>query len=266
MQGFFVKANNYGQELTLPASAKTHTTTSRFKGASGEGNMPFVRLLLEDGRNKRDAVVWFNEKASLSFDNQYDAYSLSKGTGKMSIWTRLNGADYSINGIPWPETSIEIPVAIHSSAGGTFTISSREMIGLEGFSVTLSDKVTKNTVDLKAGGVISFSVGSGMIEDRFVLIISDLITGSEPGPKNGNMFTIYERNGILNIIPLSDTWNGKNGTIRIIDLTGRSISLFSDIEFMKNTPVQLPMPAVKGIYFIEVRSGSMKHIGRVITR
>jgi len=266
MQGFFVKANDYGQILTLPAIAKTHSSTSRFKGTTGTANIPFVRLLLEDGRNHRDAVVWFNEKASLSFDNQYDAYSLSKGTGKMSIWTRLNGADYSINGIPWPETTVEIPVAMHSSAGGTYTIRQQDIYGLEGFSVTLSDKVTKNSVDLQTGGALSFTSGSGMIENRFVLIISDLVTGSESGLKNDSQFTIFELNGLLNIIPLSDNWNGKNGTVRILDLTGRSISLFSEIAFMKNTPVQLLMPAVKGIYFIEVRSGSMKHIDRVLTR
>lgn len=265
-QAFFVETDSPGQTLIFPVAAKLHNTAPRFKGASDNTKVPMIRLLLDDGQVSRDAVVWFNEKASLQFDNRFDARSLGKGLGKMSIWTKLNGADYSINGIPWPETSVEIPVAIHSSAGGAFTIRPQDLNGLESFSVTLLDKVTKNSADLKTGGALSFTTGSGMIENRFVLIISDLVTGSESGLKNDNQFTIYELKGLLNIIPLSDTWNGKNGSIRILDLTGRSISLFSNIEFTKNTPVQRPMPAVKGIYFIEVRSGAMKHIGRVITK
>jgi hypothetical protein len=265
-QAFFVETDSPGQTLIFPVEAKLHNTAPRFKGVSDNSKIPMIRLLLCDGQISRDAVVWFNVKASLHFDNRFDARSLGKGLGKMSIWTKLNGADYSINGIPWPEVSVEIPVAIHSSAGGAFTIRPQDISGLEGFSVALTDKITKNSVDLKTGGALSFTTGPGMIENRFVLNISDLVTGSESGLKNDNLFTIYELNGLLNIIPLSDIWNGKKGSVRILDLTGRCISLFSEIEFMKNTPVQLPAPAVKGIFFIEIRSGAMRNIGRVITR
>jgi hypothetical protein len=265
-QAFFVETNSPGQTLVFPVEAKLHNTAPRYKGASDNTKLPMIRLLLDDGHISRDAVVWFNEKASNYFDNRFDARSLGKGLGKISIWTKLNGADYSINGIPWPETPVEIPVAMHSSAGGAFIIRPQDMNGLEGFRVTLLDKVTKNSMDLQTGGAISFTAGSGMIENRFVLIISDMVTGSESGKKNDNQFTIYELNDVLNIIPLSDNWNGRNGTVRILDLTGRSISLFSEIAFMKNTPVQLAVPAVKGLYFIEVRSGAMKHIGRLITK
>jgi hypothetical protein len=224
-----------------------------------------VRLVLEGDDNLRDAVVRFDEKAELSFD-YFDAYSLGKGLGPMSIWTKLNGTDFAINAIPFPEASIDIPVAIHTQNEGTFSLTSNEMNGLENYQVTLKDKATNAVVNLKAGGKLSFSTSAGKFEDRFVLTISNLSTGFEENRSPESLFNLYAFNGILNINPLSDEWNGKQGSVRITDLTGKSILDNRNLEFWKNALIQLPVPGAKGIFLVEIRSGVMRYVGKVMIR
>ena len=266
MQAFFVNVLNEGtgsRSITLPTSAKTHSLTARFKGETEA--VPLVRLVLEGADNSRNAVVRFDEKAELSFD-YFDAYSLGKGLGPMSIWTKLNGTDYAINAIPFPESSIDIPVAIHTQNEGTFSLTSNEMNGLENYQVTLKDKTTNAVVNLKAGGKLSFSTSAGKFEDRFVLTISNLSTGFEENRSPESLFNLYAFNGILNINPLSDEWNGKQGSVRITDLTGKSILDNRNLEFWKNSLTQLPVPGLKGIFIVEIRSGVMRFVGKVMIR
>jgi hypothetical protein len=90
-KAFFVEAKEEDQTLNFPVSAKSHQfddyynpgIRDRFKG--DEEAIPLVRLLLEGGGISRDAVVRFDEKAQLTFDGNFDAYSLGRGLGPMSI-------------------------------------------------------------------------------------------------------------------------------------------------------------------------------------
>jgi len=268
MQAFFVEALASFQSLNLPVSAKSHlydgSIRDRFKG-DGEV-IPLVRLLLEGGGISRDAVVRFDEKAQLTFDGNFDAYCLGRGLGPMSIWTNLNGTSYAINCIPYPETSIDIPVGIHAENTGSFTLTSNELNGLENYNVTLKDKMTNTVIDLKKGTKLTFSTLAGEFEDRFVLTISNITTGSDEINLPENSFNIYSLNGILNVIPLSEEWNGKQGSIRIADIMGKSITDNRNIEFWKNSLIQVPVQGAKGIYFVEIRSGVMRYVGKVMIK
>jgi len=263
MQAFFVDALAGSQSIILPVTAKAHSDQIRFKGNS-EHAVPLVRLLLEDGENQRDAVVSFNEKAELSFDNRFDAYKLSKSLGPINVWTKLIDIDFAINSIPIPETSIEIPVGIHIAKAGSFKLSSNELKGLYNYSVMLKDKATNFTVNLKTGNSLTFSTQAGDFEDRFVLTISNLVPDKQKTPIFENNFNIYALHGILNINPLSDDWNGKSGSVRIADLMGKSIIDYRNVEFWKNSLIQLPLSRAKGIYLVEIRSGMMTYVGKVI--
>ena len=271
-QAIFVDARASGQTLTLPVSAKSHnfgtyysSGRDRFKGANEE-KIPLIRLLLEGKSNKRDAVIRFDEKAVLSFDSNFDSYSLGKELGPVSLWTKLAGTDYAINTIPYPEFSIEIPVAMHTSEAGTFSLGSGELSGLEFYTVILKDKVTNTAVDLKNGDKISFSTQEGVFENRFVLVITSMTTGTEETIIPGNKFKIYSTNRMVNIVPISEEWDGQKGLVKIIDLTGKTVSDYRNLEFNKNNIIQLPSPGLRGIYFIEIRSPFKQYFGSIIIK
>ena len=95
--------------------------------------------------------------------------------------------------------------------------------------------------------------------------VNFLLDGLE-NPVSQKEFRIYSTNDMLNIVPLNDEWNGKVGNIRIIDITGRTISNHQSIEFRSNSMIQIDAPVSEGTYIIELRSGMLHHAEIVIIR
>ncbi|MCE5347085.1 MAG: C39 family peptidase [Bacteroidales bacterium] len=275
MQGFFVKATSKITGFTLPASAKTHDPTTpprnRYKGETAEAGkeeeiIPLVRLKIENQTGSDETVVRLEEKATPAFDPHFDAYKFSKSGNYVNIWTTTENVSFSINSLPFPETLVEIPVGLNISESGTYKLSSNEIQGIDDYYVHLLDKTTNSTVNLNKGESISFLTSSGTIENRFILIIGSLLTGIEDRSIPESPFRIYESNGMINIYPLSEEWNGKAGSVKLIDITGKSISYNSNVEFRKNSLILIPAPAIKGFYLVELRTGIKRYVGKVVTR
>lgn len=263
MQGFFVKTYVDGTHLTLPASARVHSLSqNRYKGNAQI--IPLVRLKLENQTSNDDAVVRFDDKATAGVDNAFDAYNFSKsGT---SIWTSTGGADFSINGLPFPETSVEIPVSVNTATAGNFKISGTQIDGLENYTVTLTDNVNNITIDLKTTPSLSFDAPGGTIAGRFVLKVLTVTTAVPETTISNKLFNIYSSNGTINIQTLSDTWNGKSGGIKVLDMTGRVFTTEDNVVFSKDDMRQIPFRAAEGIYLVEIRSGAMRYVGKVVIR
>jgi hypothetical protein len=79
-------------------------------------------------------------------------------------------------------------------------------------------------------------------------------------------FNIYQSGYAINIQPLKDGWDGKVGSVSVINIIGTKVSVSQRTEFYKNSIVQVNAPSVKGIYFIEVKSGDMRYVAKVMVR
>jgi hypothetical protein len=71
---------------------------------------------------------------------------------------------------------------------------------------------------------------------------------------------------MINIQTLSDVWEGKSGSVRVMDLTGKTVGNLNNAEFSKNSLVQVAAPGAKGIYMVEVKAGYMRYVGKVVIR
>ena len=71
---------------------------------------------------------------------------------------------------------------------------------------------------------------------------------------------------IINLQTLSDTWTGKSGSVRIMDMGGKTVSDHQNIEFNKDDLIQMQAPVSTGLYFVEVRSGIMRYVGKVLIK
>ena len=70
---------------------------------------------------------------------------------------------------------------------------------------------TNITVDLMKGGIM---------EGRFVLTVSNLISGIPDMFIPDKAFSVYSSSGIINIISLANEFNNIAGSVNIYDLTG----------------------------------------------
>jgi hypothetical protein len=263
MQGFFVKAYAKNLSLFLPSSARVHSATqTRYK--KGLEIIPLVRLKIEDPLNSDDAVVRFDDKATTGVDNAFDAYKFSKSG--LSIWTSTGGVDFSINGLPFPAPGVEIPVSVNSTAAENLKISASQIDGLDNYNVTLTDNVNNITIDLKTNPSLSFNAPGGIVAGRFTLKVLTVTTVVPETTISDKPFNIYSSNGMVNIQTLNDIWNGKQGGIKILDMTGRVLTTEDNVEFSKDDLLQVSVRVATGIYMVEMRSGVMRYVGKVVIR
>jgi N-acetylneuraminic acid mutarotase len=263
MQGFFVKANESGSTVTMFASAKANSFHERYKGFN---DIPLIRLKVENPIASDETVIRFDEKAKSSFDSEFDAYKFSKTGTAVSLWTTIGTVSYSINSIPFPEAVTEVPVGENISASGSYKLSA-QLQNIDSYSVFLVDKTSGTTIDLRKNSSINFIASEGMVTDRFIIrIVNNSTTGIENPVKTERLFNIYSSKDFVNIQTLSDEWDGKPGSVDLIDITGRTVRQINNAEFWKNSLIQIPVTGYKGIYFVKLQSGLMRHVGKVFIK
>lgn len=265
MQGFFIKAwDTPGIPLTIPASARTHNDIhARYKGTN---TIPLIRLSITENSVSDETVVRFDDLAKSYRDNDFDAVKMFVSAASTSIYSSFGGINYAINGQPFPETFVEIPIVVNLITSVNHTISTTQLQGLDNYYVTLTDKITGFSADLKTAPDLAFSASPGTITDRFVLKVSTITTAIENPVVSENTFNIYPANNMINILPLSGDWDGKTGSIKILDITGKAVRELNNSGFRKNSLIQVAAPAGTGIYFVEMRSGFMRYVGKVVVR
>ncbi len=265
MQGFFTKTYNTGNTITLPAAARTHDNIhDRYKGP--EEIIPLVRLAVSEGEMKDETVVRFDEKAKVDLDYNYDALKVFMSPSRTAIYSTGADSKYAINGQPFPGVFVEIPLAVNFVSSGSHTINSTQLQGLDNYKVELIDKTAGLNIDLRTSNSLTLTASAGVISDRFILKISNIATGIEDPVNTVKPFSIYQAGNMINIQPLADEWDGKTGSVRLLDLTGKPVSLKNNTEFWKTSVLQIPEPEVQGIYIVEIRSGMLRYTGKVVVK
>jgi hypothetical protein len=187
-------------------------------------------------------------------------------TSKTMIYSTTEGTNYAINGQPYPETFIEIPLAVNITKDTIHTISATQLQGLGNYYVTLRDNTSGITTDLKTTPSVTFTGSPGTISGRFILKISTTTTGLEQPLASENKFNIYSGNGIIRIRTVSDEWEGKTGSVKILDITGKPVSILPNAEFRRDSEIIVPSAGKTGIYLVEIKSGLMRYVKKVVVR
>lgn len=264
MQGFFLKTYSTGNSITLPAEGRVQGGIhARYKGLE---IIPLVRLKLVQDALSDETVVRFDEAAKSGLDYDFDAPKMFLSSDVLSIYTTSQGSDFAIDGLPFPDTFIEIPVVVNLTASGSHSITTTQLQGLDNYDITLIDNTTGISTNLKTTPVLNFSASAGTIGNRFVLKVGTITTGIDNPIVSNNTFNIYPANDMINIRTVSDEWDGKSGSIRVIDLTGRNAGYIDNAEFSKNSLIQVAAPVTKGIYIVEIKSGLLRYVGKVIIK
>lgn len=271
LQGFFVKATA-NSTVTLPYEARTHNLDQqRYKkkstgeSSSSSDTISFVRLQLKNAPDSADLVVRFNSKATPEADKKFDAYEFSKTAGAVNIWSTSGNVAYSINGLPFPESAVSVPVGMNIKTAGKYKFCSNELKNLDQYSIILKDLSTNKTADLKKGEFIEFDAPEGMTEDRFIIVITKSATSVMDYPSTENEFKIYFSAGLINIMPLSDEYDNALGSVAIYDLTGSKVFQQNNIDWQGSGVLKqfTPQPSWSGIYMVEVKAGSRKFVKKI---
>jgi len=262
MQGFFVKTTAAGP-VDLPW-AKEHFNPAGYDPENP--SIPHIRLSVSGNGRPEETVILFDERAKPAMDTEFDVPRFLCTRDGLSIFTSMHGLDYTINGLPFPERSLDIPVTLNLPADGTHKITVMQMQGLDGYRLTLTDRKTIVHIDLGSAKEYAFTAPAGPLKDRFVITMKPASKSMEDLPWAGKPFNIWHRPGSVIVEPLNDAWCGRRGYVKVTDLTGKRVRVLQNEEFTKNSLIYLPEPVAAGIYFIEIRSGIMKYTTRIMIR
>lgn len=275
MQGFFIKASG-NFSFSLASDARVHNNDQyRYKKKSTSqehaptDTIAFARLKLFNSSDSTDLVVRFNNDASDGADKLYDAFVFRKRAGNINIWTTRSGIEYSINGLPFPETTLELPVGININVAGSYTLSLSEYNKIGNYSVRLKDLVTGTTVDLMSGEMLEFQADKGLIEDRFVLGITPATTEIEEELIDvDGLFRIYFAEGSLNMVSMSDAVQNIPARVQIYDLTGRTLYCEKGLIWTGKGDLKTVQVGTlsTGLYSVEIAGDHFRTVKRILIK
>lgn len=276
MQGFFVKATAVNGQVYIDPAARDHRPDqTRYKKKSTEGNqvisdtISLVRLSLTVPNDKSDLIVRFNRKATAGFDKIYDAYLFSRTMGDLNVWTTTGSIDYAINALPFPDQTVELPVSVNMKIAGTFRLGSNEIKKLDIYNVFLKDIITGQIANLRQGEYLEFSSDAGMVENRFVLVVTKSATDISQIDESGEGFSIYTTMGKqINIRQINNRSDIINGRVEIYDLSGKRIMQSDNMEWSgigdeKQIHVN---KASSGMYMVVVETDQGRFVEKVVLK
>ena len=248
-QAFYVHANGSSPSIAVTESAKT-TTTPTFFAKKSASNMLSIKLI--DGANHSDeAIINFNETATIGFDANLDAYKLDgyylNITSKNIYDTRL-----AFNAMPTEGGLNIIPLTVSSVSEGTHKLAISGVESIDNNLTLFLEDLTANTrTKISADTKLEINVDGNANRYRILAFNSNTSKVDNNG-KSVNLISAYPNpisNDELNIInPSSELMN-----ITIMDMTGKVMSQDVYTGGIKTTiPFNFPI----GVYNVIVKSSS----------
>ena len=91
-------------------------------------------------------------------------------------------------------------------------------------------------------------------------------TGIEDPLASENSFNIYNRDNFIIIQTVDDAWDGKRGSVKLFDISGKPVKIIRNAEFSWNSAIEVPVDNARGLYVVEIRSGAMRVTRKVVVR
>lgn len=262
LHGFFVKSRAIGTYMTIPDNAREHNATPRYKSAQV---IPLIRLTLVSPKSEDETVIRFEPMATNDFDDEFDAGKMFAIASKRAlIYSEMNGENYSVNSVPWPETKTVIPLTLKIPEAGTYKIRRSQLQGTDNSKITLSDKVAGKSVDLLAFTEYSFSAQEGKLAGRFTVTVSS----NKPEPfvdqAVASSLKIYASSGKICILPQGNEWENLSGNVKIYDITGRMI-MNGGLEWFNSGEVKEYSPSgARGMLIVELTAGGKRYLEKIV--
>jgi len=258
MQAYWVRVN---AELTSTNYTVTNTMREHIDNAGNRLKAPkvnetkLIRLLVSNGTNTDEAVVYFNNNASNAFDRYDSPKMFNSNTAIPEIYTQIGSDKLVINGMNAIPFDTELPLGFYAGAEGIYNLKANELLNLENVQIILKDGVTE--FDLTNGNAYEFNSTISNNNTRFSLIFRT--SGSVNGLDNTKLDTstsaFVNANGELVIktsAPLS-----ANATVSIFNAIGQKISSQPITTGMSISNVS----RTAGVYWVKLTSD-----GEVVTR
>ena len=168
-QGFFVKVDAIGQNITMTAEDQLHASSVYFYKDEVEYSET-LKISLEGESSVSNTYFQFRNDASSDFDINTDAYKLFGFASVAQLYSELDGIKYSINCLNHSTETVSVPLGINLQDDEDLSLN---FSGLQTFyssiRIDLEDLQTAQTINIRENPTYSFSANSTDEPNRFLL-------------------------------------------------------------------------------------------------
>lgn len=241
MNGFMVEATGNGASLTIPASAKTHSSTAWYKNKSAE-NMIKLTAWAQDKQSGKESYIVLDPLSSVNFDPEFDGHYLG-GYGP-KFYSLAGEDELSVNTLPELADDTQIPFVFAKNDAGNFSIELDVNDLNPNLAIYLKDFKEGTDTELTKYPVYTFSSSEGDDINRFLLHFQNLNT-TITDPAETNNFTTYANNGVITILQTGN----HSGKVTVTDMAGRSVATAG---LNAGSPTRIDMRGHTGVYLVSV--------------
>lgn len=189
MQGFFVKVSDATNSITIPASARTHSTTTNILNKASQQEKLVLKASSIGNSTYVESTVKTNANATNGFDADYDANFLAGMYGAPQLYSIITNNQLSTNTIAPITSNLAIPMGFVAGLATNYKITAD---GLSNFTscsaITLEDLKTNTTQNLMQNPVYNFTATTTDNANRFVLHFATAVGVNEIGNSNGSIY------------------------------------------------------------------------------
>ena len=219
-----------------------------------------------------EAFVYFDATATAGRDHEHDATKMMS-TGELpSIFSRMNGENYAINGLnELTAAELIVPMGVRVGVSGSYKLNLAEALNLPANTVVvLRDAVTGTEQDLRSNPSYAFTMDASYRGNRFTLVFnpSNGVTGVSAALAAGqvNVFpNPVASNSSLQVRMSALNTNVKSVSARLIDALGRVVA--TEQLTVINGEVDGAMSTrslSKGVYTLQLTAGAQSATRRVV--
>ena len=250
MQSFMVSTTGTGgntSSVAINNAARVSLQNPSFL-RSGSDETIRIKITAANAEQWDDAVVRFNEMATNSFDDDWDAYKLLSRGPSPSIYTMLGADIYSVNSVAHAASLPKIDVVVYIPADGNYSLTITNSDPSTDY-VLLDNKL--GTENLLSGSDYMFSALRTDDGNRFQLQLrsseNNITTGTTSAQSNkGLQINSTDKGFVIQ----TDVFGGNNADIEILDMSGKSVALLENTLASGATFVPLDLSA--GAYLVKV--------------
>jgi hypothetical protein len=249
--GFWVKASNASNTLTIPTQARTHNALNWLKSSAPIGYVILTAVDVENNMSQ-ECIIRMKDESTDGFDENLDAPFMAGNAPQ--IYTVIENKVLSMNSVPsYANKTFELGFV--KNIASVFTIQLNMDNIPEGEVISLFDKKLSQYFELTKGFAYEFTSEPGDDPNRFLLHFG-AVGIDEALPTTA--VAAYVSNNILYVLNAQ----GKV-QVDVLDLAGRMVySQSMQAEGLSSTPINLSA----GVYVVRLNDGQTTRANKVIVQ
>ena len=263
MQAFWVRVSSgkTTASLTFTNNMRDHQNNVNNKFRAPASPNPLVRLVVSNGTNTDEAVIYFNQNAVDGYDSFDSPKMFNDNTAIPEIYTHAGNEQLVINGLSQYYPGLQLPLGFVTGQANSFSLRASEIRSIDAdIRVILFDKQLNTEFDLTAGDAYNFSSDAVNTEERFAVLFKSASGTTDCCDITASGMNVYSNQGRITLSCNADI--APNARFSVYNSSGQLVHTQALAGYQTTTSRNFDA----GVYVLKVENGSRTTVHRTIVQ